>query len=155
MLGNCEICSAVIGLTEGIFFVCLKMNREIQSNSLLYVSLAFFWHALIIMPASWHCLFAKVWVSPGYVIFFSIVWCYCKVWEFTLIPHSSKNGIIQLLNLLLKFLKSESLLSLQVKHEGSITAVQTWVALRVADCIVCASAECTGAYSRRLCDIKF
>lgn len=86
--------------------------------------------------------------------FFSIVWSYVrsktsplyhtaermvlfKCWTCTLYSHS---------------LKASS--QFQAKHGCGITAVQTWVALRISGCIVWASAESSGAYSRGLCGVK-
>lgn len=141
-------------LQNKLIFFCLKISRYIQSSAFLY-HWQLFWLTIIIMPPSRHCLFEKILISSVVAIFLV---------QFEVIVRSKTSQLYHTAERMVWFkcwtcslnaYSLESLLSFQAKHGGGITAVQTWVALKISDCIVWASAACTGAYSRRLCGIKF
>lgn len=150
ILWGSEIHPNVIWLREESFF-CLKICRHFQSSAFLFVyHCQLFWHTFNTVAASRHCLLAKIWSCS----FFSVVWSYVRSKTSQLYHCAERMVLFKCWTCTLYSYSLKASSQFQAKHGCGITAIQTWVALRISGCIVWASAESTGAYSRGLCGVK-
>lgn len=153
MLWGSEIHPNVIRLGEEIFF-CLKISRHFHYSAFLCV------YQSVFLAYRQYCGCKQtlpVWKNMNFFCscsFFSIVWSYVRSKTSQLYHTAERMVLFKCWTCTLYSYSLKASSQLQAKNGCGITAIQTWVALRILSCIVWASAESTGAYSRGLCGIK-
>lgn len=154
MLGGSEIHPNVIWLREEFFFLFKNQQMFSVQRLPVCVSLSVFLAYLQYCGCKQTLPVCKNMNFFWSCSCFSIVWSYVRSRTSQLYHTAERMVLFRCWTCTLYSYSLKASSQFQAKHGCGITAIQTWVALRISGCIVWASAESTGAYSRELCGIK-